>query len=639
MEQTVCRMADSIFHRGPDDSGSWTDEQAGIAFGFRRLAIIDLTETGHQPMHSADGRYVIIYNGEVYNFLQLRQELIRKGHAFRGTSDTEVMLACMVEWGVENAIPHFNGMFAAAVWDRHERCLYLIRDRLGIKPLYYGKFGSHFLFGSELKALQMHPAFEGSIDRQSLTLFLRHNCIPAPYTIYTRVHKLAPGTLLRIEMDKPDQICQPRVYWSAKEMAEEGTAKPFQGTLQDAVGELEMLLHQSVRERMISDVPLGAFLSGGVDSSTIVAVMQSESSRPIKTFTIGFNDDDFNEARYAAEVARHLGTDHTELFLNGDQAREIIPMLPQIYDEPFSDSSQIPTYLVSAMARRHVTVSLTGDGGDELFAGYNRHFYGRKIWQRIGWVPQGIRSFLAAGAQRVSPLQWDNLFNKFNLLQGDEGGLPEQREKIKKFISIISSESPEAVYRRLSSHWEKPSEVVLGASEPQTILTDRSSWADLPDFTLRMMFLDLVTYLPDDIFTKVDRASMAVSLESRAPFLDDHRLVEFAWRIPLSYKIQEGQGKWVLRKLLDKYIPGTLFKRPKMGFAIPIDNWLRGPLRNWAESLLNETTLRNQGFFNPVPIRQKWDQHLSGQWNWQYELWDVLMFQAWLNHQQSGENQ
>ena len=638
MEQIVCRMADAIIHRGPDDSGTWIDERAGIAFGFRRLAIIDLTETGHQPMHSADGRYVIIYNGEVYNFLELRQELIRKGHTFRGTSDTEVLLACMVEWGVEKAIPHFNGMFAAAVWDRQERCLYLIRDRLGIKPLYYGTFGSHILFGSELKALQMHPAFEGSIDRQSLTLFLRHNCIPAPYTIYTRVKKLAPGSFLRIHVDRPDPIDPPQAYWSAKAMAENGTANPFQGTLMDAVGELELLLRQSIRERMISDVPLGAFLSGGVDSSTIVAVMQSESSRPVNTFTIGFNEDDFNEARYAAEVARHLGTDHTELYLNGEQAREVIPLLPQIYDEPFSDSSQIPTYLVSRMARRHVTVSLTGDGGDELFAGYNRHFLGRKIWRRIGWVPQGIRTFLAAGANQISPLQWDNLFNKFNFLRGDEGGLPEQSEKIKKFISILPSESPEAVYRRLSSHWENPSEVVLGASEPQTILTDRSSWADLPDFTLRMMFLDLVTYLPDDIFTKVDRASMAVSLEARAPFLDDHRLVAFAWQIPLSYKIQQGQGKWILRKLLDKYIPGTLFKRPKMGFAIPIDDWLRGPLRDWAESLLDEPTMRSQGFFNPGPIRQKWNQHLSGQWNWQYDLWDVLMFQGWINHHQSRGN-
>ena len=638
MEQIVRRMSDSIVHRGPDDSGSWMDENAGIAFGFRRLAIIDLTVTGHQPMPSADGRYVIIYNGEVYNFINLRQELIQKGHSFRGTSDTEVMLACMVEWGVEKAIPNFNGMFAAAVWDRQERCLYLIRDRLGIKPLYYGKFGNHFLFGSELKALRMHPAFQGTIDRQSLTLFLRHNCIPAPYTIYKQVYKLSPGTFLRIDLDKTDQIGQPQAYWSAKEMAERGTANLYRGSLQEAVDELETLLHQSVRERMISDVPLGAFLSGGIDSSTIVAIMQSESSRPIKTFTIGFKEDDFNEARYAAEVARHLGTDHTELYLNGEQAMDVIPLLPQIYDEPFSDSSQIPTYLVSAMARRYVTVSLSGDGGDELFAGYNRHFWGRKIWQRIGWVPPGIRSMLAVGAQQVSPLQWDNFIKRFGFLQGKTGGLPEQNEKIKKFISILPSESPEAVYRRLSSHWDKPSEVVLGASEPGTILTNPSSWADLPDFTLRMMFLDLVTYLPDDIFTKVDRASMAVSLESRAPFLDDHRLVEFAWQIPLSYKIQKGQGKWVLRKLLEKYVPGNLFRRPKMGFAIPIDNWLRGPLRDWAESLLSESELQRQGFFNPVPIRQKWNQHLTGEWNWQYDLWDVLMFQGWLYHQQSGGN-
>ena len=629
LQSTVTRMSDTIRHRGPDDSGAWVDAAAGIALGFRRLAIVDLTPTGHQPMFSADGRFVIVFNGEIYNFAGLRQELIGLGHSFRGTSDTEVMLASVCQWVVEDAVKRFNGMFAFALWDRHEQRLHLVRDRLGIKPLYYTWMEQTLLFGSELKALRAHPAFQAEIDRNALALHLRYSYIPAPYSIYQGVKKLTPGTILTIDATQGPGGAQPQPYWSARQIAEQGVARPFEGSDAEAESELDRLLRQSVSERMIADVPLGAFLSGGVDSSTVVALMQAQSERPVKTFTIGFYEDSYNEAVYAKAVAAHLGTEHTELYVTPEEAKAVIPRLPTLYDEPFSDPSQIPTFLVSQLARRHVTVSLSGDGGDELFAGYNRYYYGRQIWQNVSWLPRPLR---AAGGRLLG------LFSPGQLEAVQKSTRQsEVAEKVRKVAEVLGAENPEAVYYRLVSHWKGPTAVVKGSVEPPTILSDCRRWANLQDFTQRMMFLDLVTYLPDDILVKVDRASMGVSLEGRVPLLDDHRVVEFAWRLPLKFKIRDRQGKWLLRQVLYRYVPPAMIERPKKGFSVPIDAWLRGPLRAWVEDLLSEPRLRQEGYFNPQPIRQKWSEHLEGKHNWHYYLWDVLMFQAWLAENRSRQ--
>jgi asparagine synthase (glutamine-hydrolysing) len=626
LEKNVRRMADAMIHRGPDDSGSWVDSESGTALGFRRLAIVDLTPTGHQPMISHNGRYVIVFNGEVYNINDLRNELTNFGCTFHGTSDTEGMLEAFCQWGIEEAVIRFNGMFAFALWDRRERLLHLVRDRLGIKPLYYGWAGENFLFGSELKSLRAHPAFQNEIDRNSLALYLRHSCIPAPYSIYKNIFKLPPGTILTLSADHPEREIKPAPYWSARAVAESGTANPFTGSSEEAVESLDYLLRESVRLRMVADVPLGAFLSGGVDSSVIVALMQAQSTQPVKTFTIGFYEQGFNEAVFAKSVAKHLGTDHTEIYVSSLEAMDVIPLLPRLYDEPFSDSSQIPTYLVSALARRHVTVSLSGDGGDELFAGYTRYASATQVWKSTGWMPAWVRKLAAKSLGSIpshcgaalgrTPI----LRNRFNLLAN----------KVQKLREVLDFENPYTLYHSVMSHWQNPSALVYNSHEPHTNLTERSGWANLSDFTLWMMYLDLVTYLPDDILTKVDRASMGVSLEARAPFLDDHRVVEFAWHIPLSMKVKGGQNKWLLRQVLYRYVPRDLIARPKMGFAVPIDNWLRGPLRAWGEELLDRQRLIAGGYFNPDPIRQKWEEHLAGKHNWQYHLWDVLMFQAWL---------
>ena len=620
-------MTDTLVHRGPDDGGVWEDIRAGIALGNRRLAIVDLSPEGHQPMRSASGRYVLAFNGEIYNFWMLREELEGRGHPFRGHSDTEVMLAAFTEWGIEGALERFNGMFAFALWDREERSLHLARDRMGEKPLYYGRMGDVLLFGSELKALRAHPRFKGEVSRNALALYLRHNYIPAPYTIYEGIRKLPPGT--RLTIDEAGNAPGPVPYWSAKEAAERGVANPFGGSEAEAVDELDGLLRDSIGMRMIADVPLGAFLSGGIDSSTVVALMQAQSDRPVKTFSIGFYEDEYSEADYAKEVARHLGTDHTELYVTPEEAMSVIPKLPTLYDEPFSDSSQIPTYLVSELARRHVTVSLSGDGGDELFAGYNRYFWGRSIWHKIGWVPPALRGAAAGALTAVSPQGWDRIFKRLGPVLPGKVRQRMPGDRLHKLAGVLSVKSPEAMYMSLVSLWQRPDFIVVGGSEPPTTLTDPGRWAELPDFTQRMMYLDTVTYLPDDILVKVDRASMGVSLEGRIPFLD-HRLVEFAWRVPLGMKIKDGKGKWLLRQVLNRYVPKKLIERPKMGFGVPIDAWLRGPLREWAEDLLNERRLSGEGFFDPYPIREKWSEHLSGRRNWQYQLWDVLMFEAWL---------
>lgn len=647
----AARMANEIVHRGPDDAGVWMDDAAGLALAHRRLSILDLSPAGHQPMVSANGRYVIAFNGEIYNHLDLREALEKRArcpqsrltlalfpvgrgdkggergeYGWRGHSDTETLLAAIAAWGVEVTLKHCVGMFAFALWDRETRNLTLARDRLGEKPLYYGWQGETFLFGSELKALRVHPAFRGEINRDALALYMRHNCIPAPYSIHQGIYKLPPGTLFTIGQGERD--ARPRSYWSAREAAENGQRNPFSGSEAEAMAALDSVLRQAVAGQMLADVPLGAFLSGGVDSSIVVALMQKLSERSAKTFTIGFQETGYNEAEHAHVVARHLGTEHTELYITSAQAMAVIPKLPSLYDEPFADSSQIPTFLVSELARQHVTVSLSGDGGDELFGGYNRHFWAKNIWRRVGWLPQPMRAALAGALTTLPPLAWNGVFKGLACFLPSGWRYANPGDKLHKLAEILAVRTPEEIYLGLVSHWKNPAEVLRGAQEPATVLTDPAKWAALPDFEHCMMYLDQMTYLPDDILTKVDRAAMRMSLETRVPFLD-HRVVEFAWSLPLSLKIRDGHGKWLLRQVLYKYIPKEIMERPKMGFGIPLDVWLRGPLKDWAETLLDETRLRNEEFFEPLAIRQKWAEHLAGRRNWSYHLWDVLMFQAW----------
>ncbi len=623
-EAIVGAMAQQIVYRGPDDSGVWVDEAAGVALAHRRLAILDLSPAGHQPMLSAGGRLVVAFNGEIYNHLELREELA--GQVWRGHSDTETLLAAFECWGIETTLKKCVGMFAIALWDREARVLTLARDRLGEKPLYYGCQGETLLFGSELKALKAHPAFGAEIDRDALALFLRHNAVPAPYSIYRGIHKLPPGTFLQIQAGQTD--AQPVAYWSARSIAEIGQRNPFRGSDAQAATELERLLGQAVGGQMVADVPLGAFLSGGIDSTTIVALMQAQSARPVQTFTIGFNEAGYNEAVHAHAVARHLGTEHTELYVTPQDAMDVIPNLSAIYDEPFADSSQIPTCLVSRLARHHVTVSLSGDGGDELFGGYNRYFWARNLWRKFGWMPRPLRAALAGVLTTVPPAAWNTAFQKLGQWLPARLRYANPGDKLHKAAEILAVRSPEEIYLGLVSHWKHPAQLVRGSHEPPTLLTDPSRQADLPDFEQRMMYLDTVTYLPDDILTKVDRAAMAVSLETRVPLLD-HRVVEFAWTLPLDMKIRHGQGKWLLRQVLYRHVPQSLMERPKMGFGVPIDQWLRGPLKPWAAALIEPARLTREGIFDPAPIQRKWLEHQAGARNWSYYLWDVLMFQAW----------
>jgi asparagine synthase (glutamine-hydrolysing) len=638
MWQIAENMATAIRHRGPDHGDCWVEEKFQIGFGHRRLSIVDLSPEGHQPMVSSSGRFIIVLNGEIYNFLDLREELLGAGYSFRGHSDTEIALAAFEEWGIATALEKFVGMFAIAVWDREKATLSLARDRIGEKPLYYGflKDGT-LVFASELKALSVHPSWSGQIDREALTLLLRYNYVPAPYSIFVGIQKLTPGVMTVISRRNGSWQETRTEFWSAQKVVRAGFEHPGTANETEATESLEHLLRQAIKQQMIADVPLGAFLSGGVDSSTVVALMQAQSARPVKTFTIGFWEKEYNEAEHAKAVAQHLGTDHTELYVTPPQAEAVIPLLPGLYDEPFADSSQIPTFLVAQLARQHVTVSLSGDAGDELFGGYNRYFLGQKVWNGLSWIPTRLREAIGQGMENLS------LRKLTHLLAIVEPFLPKnyrQRlyaDKLMKFCEVLQVRQPLEIYQMLVSQWKHPERVVIQGREPPHFLTSELGSPLLPDFVQMMMYLDLLTYLPDDILVKVDRACMGVSLESRVPFLD-HRVVEFAWQLPLHLKIKNGQGKWLLRQVLYKHVPKELIERPKMGFGVPIDQWLRSSLRPWAEDLLSEDRLRREGFFDPVPIREKWQEHVAGKRNWQYYLWSILMFQAWLekNHPRSS---
>ncbi len=642
---SIKQMTDALQHRGPDNSGIWLDQEHGVGLGHRRLAIVDLSPAGHQPMHSASGRYVIVFNGEVYNHLSLRKQLEAGGalqRVWQGHSDTETLLACFETWGITKSLQNFVGMFAFAVWDRQKRQLTLTRDRMGEKPLYYGWCNGSFIFGSELKALRRYPGFTNAIARDVLPLYLRSSYIPAPYSIYQGIYKLESGCMLTVDAtglyidpaSAPHTPCKNtgwilQRYWSLHDQIK----KRESGIIldeRDALSSLETALAESVRIQSRADVPLGAFLSGGIDSSLIAALMQGQATQPIKTFTIGFEEDGYSEAVYAKAVAEHLHTEHTELYLNAAQAMEVIPLLPTLYDEPFADSSQIPTFLVAQMARQYVTVALSGDGGDELFGGYNRYLWAPKIWQKISWMPYGLRQHICRLLIRASGMDlWTRYWGGSSRISIALAG-----EKLQKLGQRLQDvRDIDDFYQSLVSEWQAPEDMVLFGQEPDTLLTDRGRWPQLERVEERMMYLDAMTYLPDDILCKVDRAAMGVSLETRVPFLD-HRVVELAWRLPLHMKIRDGQGKWPLRQLLYKYVPRALIERPKQGFAIPLGEWLRGPLRDWAEHLLNPVRLSEQGYFRSEPIRQKWQEHVTKKRNWEHSLWSILMFQAWLETQQ-----
>lgn len=633
LEQVTSTMADRLKHRGPDDKGIWVDADSGIGLGHRRLSIVDLSAEGHQPMVSESGRYVIVFNGEIYNFRDISKELSDVGHHFRGHSDTEVLLHCIDEWGLEATLRRLVGMFAFGLWDKNERVLHLARDRMGEKPLYYGWQGDCLLFGSELKALSAHPEWNDEVNRDGLTLLLRHNYIPAPHSIYRNIYKLCPGSLLSIKLNSLmsrrgknmgpcewDQGGAER-WWS---LSGSGVHEKHQyQSADEAVDDLEQLLSSSISLQMVADVPVGALLSGGIDSSTVVALAQAQSTSPIKTFTVGFGEKEFNEAGHARQIARYLGTDHTELHVSAQQALDVIPELAGIYDEPFADASQIPTCLVSRLARQKVTVALSGDGGDELFCGYTRYRWTRQLWALIQAVPGPMRPILG-GALTVA----GNIAVR-NPLGG--GTVSHAGNRLQRVAELLQCADQRQLYCELVSQWKAPEEVVIGASEPSTIISgylgdDQSLNENIFEY---MMRIDQTTYLPDDILTKVDRASMAASLEMRVPLLD-HRIVEFSRNLPLNFKLRRGKAKWLLRELLARYVPTKLFERPKMGFGVPLASWLRGPLRDWANDLLAKERLSREGFFDPAQVQQKWREHLVGHRDWQYYLWDILMFQSWL---------
>lgn len=625
------RMTDTIAHRGPDDWGAWHAADVGPALGHRRLSIVDTSCEGHQPMASSSGRFTIVFNGEIYNFRDLRRELDRGARlAWRGHSDTEVMLAAFEEWGVRGATERFAGMFAFAVWDAQQRALHLVRDRLGIKPLYYGCSRGTLIFGSELKSLRAHPDFGGAIDLQAVGMFLRYDYIPGPNSIYSGIRKLTPGTILTLT--SPDDCAEPKAYWSPARAALRGVEHPFHGDRAEAADAVEGLLRQVVGEHMVSDVPLGAFLSGGIDSSTVVAAMQAQSNRPVRTFSVGFEEAAYNEAEHARAVAAHLGTDHTSAYVTPSDLLSVVPMLPSMYDEPFADSSQVPTYLVSALARRHVTVSLSGDGGDEMFGGYGRYGWTERLWARISRVPAAARAASAALIDAVPDV----------ILRGSLYGartvLPARVRRhaelwrVRLAGDFLAANDEHALYQRVLTHVD-PHQALAAtarAARPDDYLAYRPSWSRVAPFQSRMMLWDMETYLPDDILVKVDRASMAVGLEARVPLLD-HRLVELAWSLPLGLKTG-GEPKQPLRDVLARYVPPTLFNRPKMGFSLPIAEWLRGPLRNWVCDLLAPSAVRGAGLLDAAFVARTLREHLSGDMDHAWALWSMVMLHAWLDH-------
>ena len=621
LSEIVQSMGDEISHRGPDDAQFYVQQDAGYAVAFRRLAIIDLSPMGRQPMISSSGRYIITYNGEVYNAAEIRDELQQHGARLKGHSDTEVILEAIEIWGLKKTLPRLIGMFAIALWDRHNHRLTLVRDRLGIKPLYFGSFKNQFFFGSQTKCFLKHPRWKSTINHDSVSAYMRFGYLPSPHSIYKGVAQVRPGEWIEVEHGEVTRRGQ---YWSHENVAVDGYRNRVKLSDKEATDQLEKLIGDAIRLRMISDVPLGAFLSGGVDSSTVAALMQENSDRPIKTFSIGFQESQYNEAPFAKAVAEYLGTEHHEMYVTSNDALDVIPKIPDYFDEPFADSSQIPTYLLSVLTKQHVTVALSGDGGDELFAGYQRYFIGDSLVKASNRIPVCLRPTLAKIIDKTSPRIWDMI----------EPFIPERygrsplRTRALRASELFSRGGQEQIFRGIVGQWPDPEAVVINSVEPVDDIWKGTMHTRMPDFIERMQYIDAITYLPDDILLKVDRSSMATSLEARVPLLD-HRVVEFAARLPKHMKVREGQSKWLLRQVLYRHVPHELIERPKMGFAPPIDEWLRGPLREWAEDLLDEKKLREEGIFNPASIRQLFEQHLSGEISWHYRLWVVLMFQAW----------
>lgn len=622
------RMADALTHRGPDSGGVWSEH--GVALAHRRLAIIDLSPAGHQPMVSRQGRFVIVFNGEIYNFREIRKDLEAEGEVFSGGSDTEVLLTAIECWGVAKSLARATGMFAFALWDRHERTLLLARDRLGEKPLYWATDGQRLAFGSELRALRLVPGICGSVDMGSVNAFLRHSYVPTPRTIFDNARKLPAATAMRVKFDASGRVlrCDQEAYWSVDDAYKSGRERPFQGSLRDAADELEVLLRRVITNQMVSDVPIGAFLSGGIDSSTVVALMQSVAERPVRTFTIGFEEQGFDEASNAEEVAKHLGTQHLTMYVSPGQALDVIPRMPEIYDEPFADSSQIPTYLLSALTRDHVTVALSGDGGDELFCGYNRYLWARSAWRVMSVVPAPARLRLASLLRRIPPSRWDHLLSPVMKFLPGKFRVAHVGEKLAKLGFFFDIPDPRGMYLRFLSHWHEPSEIAEGGVEPKTEMASIPQVDTIDAFTRHMMKVDSKNYLADDIMVKVDRAGMAVSLEGRVPFLD-HHIFEFAARLPIEFLLKGREGKRVLREVLYRHVPKPLVDRPKTGFGVPIQEWLKGPLKTWASDLLSTSTLKRHGVLKPEAVGRYWAEHLSGRGSWHYRLWDVLMLTAW----------